>query len=122
MAMTTDNEYPANWHAGIGEANLPLHGGGYYLHLYYRVLPGTNQHTEHYLELRVDTVGMPPTEHALELSYNTEDGSEVIRQRRLATHSVPVTDPESEDAQADAEEEIHVLAEDVMALYADWAP
>ena len=117
-----DNEYPSNWHAGIGEANLPLDDGGYYLHLYYRVLPGTNQHTERYLELRVDTVNMPPTQHALELNYNTADGREVCRQRRLTTHTVDVSEPESEDAQQNASDDIHALADHAMIQYSDWAP
>lgn len=120
MTNHRNNEYPANWHPAGGETDRPLHEGGYYQHRYYRVLPGSNQHVEKFLELVVDTVGMPPSEHALELNYATEDGTEVRREERLVGRTVTVEDRESGEAQDAAEEEIHAVAESVMADYADW--
>lgn len=118
----TDNEYPSNWHAGCGEGNRPLHEGGYYLHLFYRVLPGSNQHVERFLEMRVDTSGKVPNAHHIELNYNTEDGTEVRRQQRLATRSVNVGKPRSERSQEIAETNIHEIAKELMAEYAEWTP
>lgn len=122
MTNHRDNEYPGNWHAGIGEANRPLNEGGYYLHAYYRVLPGSNQHVERFLELRVDTSGLPPDQHCLELNYSTEDGESVTREKRRRTFQVDVTDPGDPDEQADAEEQAHKLAVEWMEAYADWTP
>lgn len=122
MTRHTDNEYPSNWHAGGGEASRPLHKNGYYLHPYYRVLPGSNQHTERFLEMRVDTSGQPPEAHHIELNYCIEDGVEVKRQRHLETRSVSVLDRTSQAQQEQAEEDVHEIAEELMAEYADWTP
>jgi hypothetical protein len=123
MTDHTDNEYPSNWHAGGGEASRPLHEGGYYMHLYYRVLPGSNQHVERFLELRVDTSGgrAPDTHHAV-LTYCTEDGVDVTREDLLDRATVDVDDPTSEADQDGAEATIHQKAEAMMAEYADWTP
>jgi len=122
VAEHTDNEYPSNWHAGCGEGNRPLHDGGYYLHLFYRVLPGSNQHVERFLEMRVDTSGKIPDAHHIELNYNTEDDTEVRRQKFLESRSVDVLQRDSEAQQEAAEEEIHEIAEELMAEYAEWTP
>lgn len=121
MTDHTDNEYPANWHSGVGEANRPLDAGGYYLHLYYRVLPGSNQHVERFLELRIDTSDRAEKHH-LELSYCTEDGEEVHRVTTLETETVFVNAPGDPEEQSRVEEEIHERAEELMADYADWTP
>jgi hypothetical protein len=123
MPDYTNNEYPANWHSGSGEGSRPLHEGGRYLHLYYRVLPGSNQHIERFLEMRVDTSGGgPPDAHHLELNYCTEDNTEVQVHKRLETRSVDVLQRDSQAQQEQAESEIHELAEELMHEYADWTP
>lgn len=122
MSKYRDNEYPANWHAGGGEANRPLHEGGYYMHPYYRVLPGSNQHLERFLELRVDTVGTPPQYHHLELGYYTEDGTEVRKQKHLHSENVDVSDRTSQAQQEAAEREARERAKELMGEYADWTP
>lgn len=124
MTKHTDNEFPSNWHSGGGDAGRPLVEGGYYNHRYYRVLPGSNQHVEHFLELVVDTSGMPPDAHHVELSYCTEDGTEVTRRRTLETDSVRVRREKREDeaVQERAEQDAHDRAERLMGKYADWRP
>jgi len=122
MTDHTDSEYPGNWHAGGGEASRPLHAGGRYLHLFYRVLPGSNQHVERFLEMRVDTSGSPPKAHHIEVNHCTENGTEVARQKRLETRSVDVTDRTSQAKQEAAEDAIHDRGEELMEKYADWTP
>lgn len=122
MTDHTDNEYPANWHAGGGEANRPLHEGGYYLHVYCRVLPGSNQHVERFLEMRVDTAGTPPDRHVIELLCCTEDDTEVTQVSVLDTETVIVDGRESLHAQARAEREAYKRAVDMMDTYAGWTP
>lgn len=118
MTDFTDNEYPSNWHPGGGESSR----NGYYLSLFFRVLPGSNQHVERFLELRVDTSGQPPDTHHIELNYCTEDGSEVSREERLATESIGVENPDSEALQEAAESEAQAAANELMREYADWTP
>lgn len=124
MTRHTDNEYPSNWHAGGGEASRPLHEDGYYIHPYYRVLPGSNQHIERFLELRVETYGMPPNLHQMELHYCTEDGEEVRREQELAIErvKVPPENQTTEEGQQLAEDEADELALGLMKEYADWTP
>jgi hypothetical protein len=122
MSKYTDNEYPANWHAGGGESIRPLHEGGHYIHPYYRVLPGSNQHVERFLELRVDTVGMPPEYHHLELYYCTEDDAQVQQQNHLHSESIDVSDRTSQAQQEAAENEARERAIEVMEEYAGWRP
>lgn len=93
-----------------------LSDGGYYLHPYYRVLPGSNQHVDRYLELRVDTAGMPPTEHAIELSECEADG-EVRRVEAIEHDGVEVIDPEREASQRWAAKRAYDRALELMREY-----
>lgn len=113
----TNDDLPNGWEWGIGEGNRPLSDGGYYLHLAYRVLPGSNQSVERYLEMRIDTVDMAPTEHYLELNEMRSDNEEIREIDRLATDSVRVDDPESEAAQKAAEQELEQRAVELMEQY-----
>lgn len=122
MSDHRDNEYPTNWHAGGGEANRPLHDRGYYQHRYYRVLPGSNQHVERFLEIVVDTEDLPPSRHHVALEYCAEDSDEVCRQKRLDHDTVEVDGREDPQAQQEAEQEAHSLAERMMSEYAEWTP
>jgi hypothetical protein len=122
MPDYTDYEWPGNWHMGSGGAGGLLHQGGYYSHFYYRELPGTNQWVQRYLEARVDTEGMPPERHVLEVGYTQSDAIEATRVKDLTYRDVPVEVPDSKAAQEDAEQEIHDIAWRVMDEYKDWTP
>lgn len=112
--MHDEKPLPDGWEAGIGEANRPLEDGGYYQHRYFRTLPGSNQHVEKFLELVVDTVGMPPDKHSLELNRCRDNGEEIIREERLANATVSVFSPEYDEEQEAAEQEIHDRAHELM--------
>lgn len=112
--MHDEKPLPDGWEAGIGEASRPLEEGGYYQHRYFRTLPGSNQHVEKFLELVVDTVGMPPDKHAVELNRCRENGEDIIREERLANATVRVDDREDEEAQEAAEQRAHDRAHELM--------
>lgn len=118
--MIGDDDLPANWEKGVGEASRPLTTGGYYQHRFYRRLPGSNQHVERFLELVVDTSGTPPDKHHIELNVCTEDDVEVERKQRLECESIAVNDPDSMEHQRITESYMENRAIEIMKEYADW--
>jgi hypothetical protein len=116
------NEHPGNWHGGVGNVSRPLSESGRYLKKFYRILPGSNQHVEKFLELRVDTAGQPPKCHCAALNYYTGNGTETKRIKQLNVCRINVSDPESQAAQKATEAKISAAAEDMMEYYADWTP
>lgn len=111
-----------NWERGIGEAHRPLTDDGYYDKRFYRPLPGSNQFTDYYLALNIDTAGMPPTEHVMVLDYCSEDDSEITCHKRLEYDSVKVSYPNDDGSQSDAELRISERAVATMKQYQDWKP
>jgi hypothetical protein len=111
-----------NWERGVGEAHRPLTNDGYYDKWFYRPLPGSNQFTEYYLVLNIDTANMPPTEHVMLLDYCSEDDTEITCHERLEYDSVQVAYPNDDGSQTDAEHRISQRAVNTMQQYKDWEP
>lgn len=113
--MTDDP--PNGWVWGIGEASRPLSEGGYYMHYATRMLPGSNQYEEKYLELMIDTIGMPPRQHYVEIGEYVENmqAGESREVRRIDHAYVDVEEPEDEESQQAAEEIAEEIARDFMA-------
>jgi|APHM01.1.fsa_nt_gi hypothetical protein len=121
-----NEEYPSNWHSGIGEVSRPLCNGGYYQKLYYRQLPGSNQYTERFLQLTIDTLGstyaVGPQKHVLKLEYCTEDRQEVYVKRCLESEQFSVDNRNDADSQAETEADAMNRGFELMQEYSDWSP
>lgn len=118
--METDIvEPPGRWEWSPGEASRPLSEGGYYLHIAIRVI-WENQHQRRYYEARIDTEGMPPKRHHLDIRERIEDknAGDSWDIDIVARDAVAVEHPEDEDSQEDAEERIHDLAHGHMEDFA----
>lgn len=117
-----DDDLPDGWQWGGGEANRPLHEGGYYLHVATNTI-WENQYARRYYEARVDTANYTqdrgPTKHILIINERIEDFREGTSADldHLVTDVVDVDDRNDPEAQQRAEDEIHEKARMHMEYY-----
>lgn len=119
MPEHVSDDLPGNWRWSPGEASRPLSERGYYLHVATLVV-WENQHARRYYEARIDTAGMPPQQHVLDIrlreeNYNRGDSVDI---KHCVTDGLDVSDPSDEEAQETAEERIHEKARMHMDYYA----
>ena len=108
------DDLPGRWEWGSGEASRPLSNRGYYVHWAYRPL-WENQHKEVYFEMRIDTLGMPPEAHVLQVSLREQTDEESYELERIANEGIRVIDRDRRASQRWAEKQIHEFAEELMA-------
>lgn len=111
----TGTDLPDGWRWCGGEANRPLHTGGYYLHVAIYII-WENQYKRHYYEARIDTADYTQSEgprtHALEITRREEDKLNGTSRdiKRVETGTVSVDDRNDEADQQAAEDTIHERA------------